>query len=200
VGNKQIQSAGVASDNSKKRKRAKESSGASSDSQNVNADVEVETNNPPGPSKQQQQVQKANSQESGEIVKSVIQQPANLSERMKDLIESFVTAFGVTSAGGNVWTEELKSMLFRIYQESAGQPQVDRSNIFTYISNKTGKTKEVLMRHCRLQSNKLQNGVSAQPQSQQPQTQVVNRLPTDLKTAYYQKLNETVSPKVNKRG
>ena len=193
AGNKQSVPSG--SDN-KKRKLVKESSGASSDSHNLNADVEV-TANLPGPSKQ---VQKASSQEPGEVVRSVIQQPVNFSPRLKELIESFVSAFGMgnslNSAGGNVWTDELKAMLFRIYQES--QSQVERSNMFTYISNKTGKTREVLMRHCRAQSSKLQGvGSSAGSQIQQTQSQVVNKLPTDLKTAYYQKLNDTVSPKVS---
>ena len=106
-----------------------------------------------------------------ETIKTQIELPATVTANLRDLINKFINLYFQNSSHlQNVWTDDLKNILFKIYKDSqAVLTQNDRSSLFNYISVKTNKSKDSLMRHCRKLLNKEQS--TAQQSPQQPQQQ-----------------------------
>lgn len=86
--------------------------------------------------------------------------------------------------------------------------QADKSNVFTYISNKIGKKKETLLRHCRNKMQQQQQSVSSQQSSSATTTTTAStttttttNTPTRPNAANYQRLQNSqtavVSPALN---
>ncbi len=96
--------------------------------------------------------------------------PNSVSPTLQELVNKFINLHHKNSLHlQNVWTDELKDALFKIYKDSSMSLTVnDRSQLFNYISAKTNKTKDSLLRHCRKLLSKEQNN-STQPQQQQQQ-------------------------------
>jgi hypothetical protein len=98
--------------------------------------------------------------------------PNSVSPTLQELVNKFINLHHKNSSHlQNVWTDELKDALFKIYKDSSISITVnDRSQLFNYISAKTNKTKDSLLRHCRKLLSKEQNN-STQPQQSQQQHQ-----------------------------
>ena len=122
-----------------------------------------------------------------------MEMPTNVPVALRDLVNVFIILYFKNSSHlQNVWTDELKNVLFRIYKDSQSiLTQNDRSQLFNFISSKTNKSKDSLMRHCRKLLNKEQTTKLTEQQQQHQPAQ------SKTSTENIQTMNNSINTSMN---